>query len=370
MKVPLLDLKAQYATIKDEVREALDGVLESQGFILGPEVESFEKEISKFCGSTYAIGVSSGTDALLLALMALGVGPDDEVIVPAYSFLATAGVVARLGARPVFVDIDPRTFNIMSNAIESKVTARTKAIIPVHLFGRCADMDPILAISESKGIPIIEDAAQAMGAKDSKGRIAGSMGLAGCFSFFPTKNLGSMGDAGLVICNDFGMEGRIRKLRTHGFEQAGERLVMGGNFRLDAIQAAILRVKLKHLSEWNQERRENAQKYRALILEKSLSDQVQVPGDEPGHVYHQFVIRTQKRNGLRKYLNKNGIQANIYYSVPLPAEKAFVSFVGENEDFPHARVAANESLALPIYSELTEDQINYVVENISLYFRS
>ena len=274
MKVPLLDLKTQYSTIRLEIREAIERVVESQHFILGPEVEVLEKQIAAFCQARFAIGMSSGTDALLAALMAIGIGPGDEVITTAYSFFATAGVIARLGACPVFVDIDPKTFDLDGNEVGQKITSRTKAIMPVHLFGQCAAMDPIMEIVEGKGIHVIEDAAQAIGAQDDKGRQAGTIGHIGCFSFFPSKNLGAFGDAGMVVTNDEKLAEIVRVLRVHGAKPQYHHSLVGGNFRLDALQAAILRVKLKHLTRWTEMRRSNASRYRLLFEEMGLSKYV------------------------------------------------------------------------------------------------
>src|SRR5215475_8566289 len=266
MKVPLLDLKAQYSTIRSEIREAIERVVESQYFILGPEVEALEREIAAFCNARFAIGVSSGTDALLVALMAIGTEPGDEVITTTYSFFATAGVIARLGARPVFVDVDPKTFNLDSSEVSSKITSRTKAVMPVHLFGQCAAMDPILEIVKRKGIHVIEDAAQAIGARDDKGRQAGTIGHMGCFSFFPSKNLGAFGDAGMVVTNDDHLAETLRVMRVHGAKPTYHHSLVGGNFRLDALQAAVLRVKLKHLTQWTEMRRNNASRYRRISV--------------------------------------------------------------------------------------------------------
>src|SRR5215475_9252555 len=271
MKVPLLDLKAQYSTIRSEIGEAIERVVESQHFILGPEVEGLEQEIAAFCNVRFAVGVSSGTDALLAALMAIGIGPKDEVITTAYSFFATAGVIARLGAQPVFVDIDPKTFNLDSSEVSSKITSRTKAVMPVHLFGQCTEMGPILEIVKRKGIHVIEDAAQAIGARDDKGRQAGTIGHMGCFSFFPSKNLGAFGDGGMVVTNDDHLAETVRVLRVHGGQPKYHHSLVGGNFRLDALQAAILRVKLKNLTSWTEARRNNARRYRSLFQEMELS---------------------------------------------------------------------------------------------------
>ena len=286
IKVPLLDLKAQYSAIRLEVRAVIDRVCESQQFILGPEVVGFEEAMAAFCGARFAIGVASGTDALLVALMAIEVGPGDEVITTAYSFFATAGVIARLGARPIFVDIDPKTFNIDAEAVRSKITSRTKAIMPVHLFGRCSDIEPILPAAKAHGIYVVEDAAQALGAHDDEGRQAGTIGHIGCFSFFPSKNLGAFGDAGMLMTNDAELAERLRVLRVHGSQPKYYHRFVGGNFRLDALQAAILRVKLPYLTSWNEGRRHNAKRYRRLFKEAGLLECITLPEDTPGHIYN------------------------------------------------------------------------------------
>src|SRR5262245_28026891 len=294
-KVPLLDLKAQYSTIRSEIDEAIERVVESQHFILGPEVEGLEWEIAAFCDARFAIGVSSGTDALLAALMAIGTGLGDEVITTTYSFFATAGVIARLGARPVFVDIDPKTFNLDSSEVAQKITARTKAVMPVHLFGQCATMEPIMGIVKGKGIHVIEDAAQAIGASDAKGRQAGTIGHIGCLSFFPSKNLGAFGDGGMVITNDAHLAETLRVLRVHGAKPKYHHSLVGGNFRLDAIQAAVLRVKLTHLTRWTEMRRNNASRYHSLFEEMGLTKCVSLPKHSAGHIYNQFVARFPDR---------------------------------------------------------------------------
>jgi dTDP-4-amino-4,6-dideoxygalactose transaminase len=361
VKVPLLDLKAQYATIRSEVRETIDRVCDSQYFILGPEVKSLEEEVAAFCGAKFAVGVSSGTDALLIALMAIGVRAGDEVITTPYSFFATAGVIARLGARPVFVDIDPQTFNLDSRQVLAKRTPRTKAILPVHLFGRCADLDPFLQDVRERGIPVIEDAAQAIGARDHRGRPAGTIGLMGCFSFFPSKNLGAFGDGGMVTVNDPAMAETLRVLRVHGSKPKYYHRIVGGNFRLDALQAAILRVKLKYLPQWTQARRNNAKRYRTLFEEAGLGEKVQLPEDMPGHIYNQFVVCVSERDRLRTFLKERDVETEIYYPLPLHLQECFHDLGYREGDFPHAEAVARTSLALPIYPELTEEQQRYVV---------
>ena len=368
-KIPLLDLKAQYSLIRPEIGRAIERVLESQHFILGPEVDALEREVGAFCGARFAVGVSSGTDALLAALMAIGTGPGDEVITTAYSFFATAGVIVRLGARPVFVDIDLSTFNLDANAIKVKITSRTKAILPVHLFGRVFDNQPILEIAKEKKIRVIEDAAQAIGAHDEKGRSAGTIGDIGCFSFFPSKNLGAFGDAGMVITNDDKLADTLRTLRVHGARPKYYHKLVGGNFRLDALQAAVLRVKLKYLKEWTESRRRNAGRYRTLIDEMGLAEYVSAPDDCPGHIYNQFVVRLPDRDRLRMFLKERGVETEIYYPVPLHLQDCFARLGYHSGDFPHAEAAAGDSLALPIYPELSEEQQRYVVERIKEFYR-
>ncbi len=368
MKVPLIDLKAQYATIRSEIREAIDRVCDSQSFILGPEVAALEEALVYFCGSRFAVGVSSGTDALLAALMAAGVAPDDEVITTSYSFFATAGVISRLGARPVFVDIDPRTFNLDSKLAARMISPRTKAIIPVHLFGRCARMDPILDAAQRQGVTVIEDAAQAIGARDERGRQAGTIGQMGCFSFFPSKNLGAFGDAGMVVTNDEGLADALRTLRVHGSKPKYYHRTVGGNFRLDALQAAILGVKLKYLSTWTQRRSQNAHRYRSLFKQAGLHTGVVVPDDSAGHIYNQFVVCFPDRDRLQAFLRQRGVDTEVYYPLPLHLQDCFRDLGHRRGDFPHAEKAAQECLALPIYPELTEDQQRYVVEQIRDFY--
>lgn len=368
MKVPLLDLKAQYAAIRPEIREAIIRVCESQNFILGPEVAELEKEVATFCGAKYAIGVSSGTDALLVALMALRIGPGDEVITTPYTFFATAGVIVRVGARPVFVDIDPRTSNLNTCAIQAKITPRTKVILPVHLFGRCADMVPIMEIANDTQTYVIEDAAQAIGANDNKGRKAGAIGHVGCFSFFPSKNLGAFGDGGMAVTNDENLAEMLRVLRVHGGKPKYHHRIVGGNFRLDAIQAAVLRVKLKYLKSWTEARRKHAEAYRRLFQEMGVIERCQLPEDSPGHIYNQFVSRFQDRDRLKNFLRERGVQTEIYYPLPLHVQECFKELGYIVGDFPEAEAASRESLALPIYPELTEAQQRYVVNEIREFY--
>jgi dTDP-4-amino-4,6-dideoxygalactose transaminase len=332
---------------------------------MGPEVSALEEEVARYCQVEHAVGMSSGTDALLAALMAIDLKPGDEVITTPYSFFATAGVVARLGGRTVFVDIDPATFNIDSRSVADRITSKTKAILPVHLFGRCADLDPLLEAGRSRGIPVIEDAAQAIGARDAKGRQAGSVGAIGCFSFFPSKNLGAFGDGGMVVTRDAALDEKLRVLRVHGSKPKYYHRMVGGNFRLDALQAAVLRVKLKYLDEWTAARRRNADRYRALLAKAALD--VVVPRDEPGHIYNQFVIRVQDRDGLRTHLKENGVETEIYYPVPLHLQECFRDLGYKEGDFPESEAAAKTSLALPIYPELTAEQQAWVIESIRTF---
>ena len=368
MKVPLLDLQAQYATIRPGVRAAIDRVCDSQHFILGPEVAALEQDIATFAGARFAIGVSSGTDALLAALMAIGIGPGDEVVTSSFSFFATAGVIARLQARPVFVDVEPQSFNLDPEDVGAKLTARTKAILPVHLFGRCANMRLILQLAESRGIHVIEDAAQAIGAKDELKKSAGTIGSIGCFSFFPSKNLGAFGDGGMVVTNDAGLAETLRVLRVHGGKPKYHHRLIGGNFRLDALQAAVLRVKLKYLPLWTEARRRNAQRYRGLFTQAGLLELIGLPEDTFGHIYNQFVIRCPGRDRLQIFLRERGIETEVYYPLPLHLQECFLGLGYKAGDFPRAEAAALEVLALPIYPELDEEQQRYVVEQIRAYY--
>ncbi len=360
VRVPLLDLKAQYETIRDDIRSALDRVLESQHFILGPEVQALEHEVAAYSQCRFGIGVSSGTDALLVSLMAIGLKPGDEVITTPYTFFATAGTVARLGGIPVFVDIEPDTFNIDPNQIESRISSRTRAIIPVHLFGRMADMNAIMEIAARRGLRVIEDAAQAIGS-EYNGRRAGSIGHLGCFSFYPTKNLGGFGDGGMVTTNEADLAERVKILRTHGFRSKYHNEAVGGNFRLDELQAALLRVKLKHLDQWTEGRRRNAASYREL-----LPHEVALPPDDPGgrHIYNQFVIRYKDRDALIQRMKDRGIGSEIYYPVSLHLQECFKSLGGKPGDFPQSERAALETLALPVYPELTKEMLSFVASTI------
>ena len=363
--VPLLDLKAQFNGIEQEIRTAIDRVLESQCFILGSEVEALEEELAAHLGATYGIGVSSGTDALFVSLLAMGIGLGDEVITTPYSFFASTGSIVRLGARPVFVDIEPDTFNIAAKLIEAAITPKTKAVLPVHLFGQCADMQAILEITNSHGIPVIEDAAQALGAEQHQQR-AGSMGLLGCFSFFPSKNLGAFGDGGLIVTSDAALVDKIRSLRSHGAKPKYHHALVGGNFRLDAIQAAVIRAKFAHLDEWTGQRQENARLYDEKFAAASLAPELlTTPVRRPGrHIFNQYVVRTQERDGLMQHLRGVGVGCEIYYPKPLHLQECFENLGHEKGQFPNAELASRETLAIPVYPELTEDQVERVAEEI------
>ena len=372
MKVPLLDLKSQYKTIKDDVLKVVEEIFESQYFILGPHVEALEKEIAGYCRTRYAVGVSSGTDALLISLMAADIGRGDSVITTPYTFFATAGSIARADARPVFVDIDPDTYNISPECVEKaiddmtkKERAKLKAIIPVHLYGQCADMGNILKIAEKYNLIVIEDAAQAIGAEHN-GMRAGAIGDFGCFSFFPSKNLGAFGDGGMVTTNSEALYDKLRILRVHGGRPKYYHKMIGGNFRLDALQAAIVSLKLSHLDNWTKARQENARKYRELFADAGLEDIVKLPLEkENRHIYNQFVISLkEKRDELRLFLNDAKIGTEIYYPVPLHLQECLSYLNYKKDDFPAAEYAASHTLALPIYPELSDDQQAYVVEKI------
>lgn len=369
--VPLLDLKAQYATIREEVRAAVDRVLESQYFILGPEVEALEAEVAAYCQCQYGIGVSSGSDALLVALMAIDIQPGDEVITTPYTFFATAGAIARLGAKPVFVDIDPVTYNLDTAQLEAAVTPRSRAILPVHLYGQMADMDPVMEIAERHGLYVIEDAAQAIGA-EYKGRRAGSIGHLGCFSFFPSKNLGGVGDGGMVTSNEPVLADRVRLLRGHGARPKYHHSVVGGNFRLDALQAAVLRVKLPYLDGWTAARQRNADTYRQLFAESGLvaDEQIVLPVDagDGRHIYNQFVVRVERRDELAAYLKEKGIGSEVYYPVPMHRLECFAGMDLPVGAFPESEAAALETLALPIYPELNEAMLAQVVTSIAAFY--
>lgn len=394
MRVPLLDLSEQYAALAGPIRAQIDEVLATQHFILGPKVDAFERAIADYCGSSHAIGVSSGTDALLAVFMALGLGPGDAVITSAYSFFATGGCIARLGATPVFIDIEPSTYNISTNALEEYLTKscsrdkdgslrgpkgeRLRAIVPVHLYGLCCEMDAVHEISERFQLEVIEDAAQALGAEypfqGGKAK-AGAMGEVGTFSFYPSKNLGAAGDAGMVICRQEAFANRLRLCRQHGMEQRYYHHFVGGNFRLDELQAAILAVKLPHLDGWSAARRGVADIYREEFERLELTDRITLPADpyrQRGltnhHIYHQYVIRTPRRDALREHLTRKEIGTAIYYPLALHEQDCF-SYLGYCAgDFPEAERAARETLALPIYPELSREQQRYVAEAIAEFF--
>ncbi len=363
--VPLLDLRAQYAPIRNEILAAITTVCDSQRFIGGPEIEALERELAAMLHVKAAVGVSSGTDALLAALMALDIGAGDEVITTTYSFFATAGTIWRVGAKPVLVDIDPVTYNIDPAAVARAVTPRTRAIMPVHLYGQSADMDPIVETANRHGVAIIEDAAQAIGATYER-RPVGGIGTIGCFSFFPSKNLGAFGDGGLVTAMDEALASRLRQMRNHGAEPKYFHKFVGGNFRLDALQAAVLRVKAKHLAAWTEARRANAARYVALFEEAGLADVVGLPVEVPGryHIYNQFIVRVRDRDRLRAHLDARHVGVEIYYPVPFHLQECFAPLGHREGDFPLAEKAARETLALPIYGELTEAQQRYVVQCI------
>lgn len=389
MQVPLLDLKAQYAGIRHEVRAVVDQVLESQRFILGPHVEALEREMARFCGASHAVGVASGTDALLLSLKAVGVGPDSAVVTVPYTFFATAGAIVNLGARPLFVDIEEAGFNMDPGCLLSFLkdecsfnrTARrlvhkasnreVRAILPVHLYGQCADMREILEIAGSFHLPVVEDSCQALGA-NYDGHAAGTIGACGCISFFPSKNLGGAGDGGMVVTNNEEIASRVRLLRTHGGVRRYYHSVVGYNSRLDELQAAILRVKLGHLAEWNEGRRRNAAAYEADFSAAGLSEHVRTPPVLPDrdHIYHQYVIRCRRRDELKAHLAAREIGTEVYYPVSLHEQECFGYLGYRQADFPHARKAAQETLALPVYAELSGEQRSHVVSSIAEFYQS
>jgi len=404
MAVPLLDLRAQYAGIRGKCREAMDRVAEAQALILGPEVEAFEREAAAYTGCRHAIGCSSGTDALIMALMAAGVKHGDDVLTSAFSFFATAGSIARVGAKPVFVDVDPCSMNLDPATIESSITPQTRAIIPVHLYGQCTDMTPILDVGRRYGLSVIEDAAQAIGAESEAGK-AGAIGDMGCFSFYPTKNLGAFGDAGMVTTNDDALAEALRVIRVHGSSRRYYHERVGGNFRIDAIQAAVLRVKLPYLDRWTEARQRNAATYNRLFGEAGVAasiaeaatlldmsaqpdghdmdwmDRIILPAESPGpgrsalrgatapfaahrHVYNQYIVRTSRRESVMAALAEDSIGHLIYYPLTLPQQDCFKNLGYKNGDFPASECAARTALALPIYPELTENQIREVVTSV------
>ncbi len=394
MKVPLLDLQAQLEYLEDDLVAAVTRVVKSTRYIMGPEVEEFEKEIADYCGTAYGVGVSSGTDALLISLMTLGIGPGDQVLTTPYSFFATMGVILRVGATPVFADIDPVSFNIDPGRMEEQLAADTarkiKAIIPVHLYGQCADMSAIMDLAERYELPVIEDAAQAIGAEYpcappdaaiKSYKKAGSMGIAGCFSFFPSKNLGGIGDAGMVVTQNKNFAERLVLMRNHGAHPKYYHKLVGGNFRLDPIQAVALRVKLPYLEGWHAARRENAQRYNRLFAGTALLEGQQVtlpkevydllPGADGrvpyGHIYNQYVLRVDRRNELVSWLHNNDIGCEVYYPVPLHKQECLGSLAAGSH-YPEAEKAADTTIALPVYPELTEAMQTYVVEKIVQFY--
>jgi dTDP-4-amino-4,6-dideoxygalactose transaminase len=370
MKVPLLDLTEQNSILRPEIEAALGRVLDTNGFILGAEVAALEKELAEYCGTKHAIGCASGTDALLLALMAFDVGADDEVITTPYSFFATVSSITRLGAKPVFVDIDPQTYNLDVSQIEAKITERTKAIQPVHLYGQCADMAELRRISEKYGVPLVEDAAQAIGAEES-GIRAGAMSEIGCFSFYPSKNLGGMGDGGFMTTDSDELAHKLKALRVHGsFERYYHKWV-GLNSRLDGFQGAVLRVKLPHLDEWSDARKRNADYYRELFTDAGLAEQIALPFERENvrHIYNQFVVRVpERRDELRNFLTENDIGTDIYYPVSLHQQECFGYLGYKTGDFPESERASTETLALPIFPELKREQQEYVVAKIAEFY--
>lgn len=365
MNVPLLDLQSQYALLRDELREAVERVMESQRFVLGDEVRKLETSLAAYTETKHAIGCASGSDALLLALMALDVGSGDEVITTPFTFFATAAAITRLGARPVFVDIDYATYNLDTSQVEAAITSKTKAIMPVHLYGLCAEMDPLLELSKRHNIPIVEDAAQAIGATD-RGEKAGSMGAIGCFSFYPTKNLGGAGDGGLLTTNDDDLAQRLRRLRTHGGANEYEHSEVGINSRLDELQAAVLNVKFPQLDQWSNERANKAAVYDELLDDIPFELITPSIRDDARHIYHQYVIRVpQHRDALMEHLKANGVGTKVYYPIPLHRQECFAYLGYKEGDFPESERAARETLALPVYPELTQAQQTYVAETIA-----
>jgi dTDP-4-amino-4,6-dideoxygalactose transaminase len=387
MKVPLLDLRKQYRTIRGQIQREIRRVLETQELILGPEVERFEEEVAGFCRIPHAVGVSSGSDALLISLMALGVGNGDSVVTSAYTFFATGGCISRLGATPVFVDIDPKTYNLDPNRLEDylkrirKKRDYPKVLMPVHLFGQMADMTAMMRLARKYEMRVVEDAAQAIGAREKRGQsgrnpkekewIAGTVGDLGCFSFYPTKNLGGAGEGGMVITKDPALADKIRILRNHGMYPRYHHQMIGLNSRLDALQAAVLRVKLRYLKNWTEGRRTNAARYRSGFAESGLdSSRVLLPVERKGahHIYNQFVIAVKNRDSLRRHLSQMGIGSEIYYPIPLHLQECYRNLGYRDGDFPESEKAARETLALPIYPELTAAQQSYVIKTIKKFF--
>jgi dTDP-4-amino-4,6-dideoxygalactose transaminase len=386
MQVPLLDLRPQHEGLRDEIIAAVTDVIDSTRYIMGPELERFEEAVAEYSGCKYALGVSSGTDALLLALMSLNIGPGDKVLVPDFSFFATAGVVSRLNAEPVFLEIDPTTFNLCPKHLEEKLEsyteeelAQVKAVIPVHLFGQCADMQAILGVAQQFGIAVVEDAAQAIGAEyrlNGEARRAGAMSDVGCMSFFPSKNLGGVGDGGMVTTNDTELHHQLHIKRVHGAEPKYYHKVIGGNFRMDPIQACVLRIKLQRLEAWHEQRRQNAVQYNQLLGEALLEEVVcpaAVYQDDNllnHHIYNQYTVRVQRREDLRKFLQERGVATEIYYPVPFHRQECFADLGYQPGRLPESDRAAREVLALPIYPGLTTEMQEYVVENLVEFYRS
>jgi dTDP-4-amino-4,6-dideoxygalactose transaminase len=370
MNIPLLDLKAQYRSMRSEILAAIEATCDDQGFVLGPRVVALEQAVAKYVGSAHAVGVASGSDALLLALMALGVKAGDEVVTVPFTFFATAGAISRLGAKPVFIDIRPDTFNMDPSLLERAITPKTKAIIPVHLFGQCADMDAINRIAAARKIGVIEDACQAIGAARN-GKRAGVLGTLACFSFFPSKNLGGFGDGGMVTTNDKALAESIAMLRVHGSRVRYLHEAIGINSRLDALQAAVLSVKLKRLDEWAEGRRRNASRYERLFTEANLRDRVTLPTVEANsfHVFNQFTIRVHKRDELRTYMKEKGVGTEVYYPLPMHLQNCYQNLGYQKGSFPQSELAAQEVLSLPIYAELTDEQLQYVVHAIGEFYR-
>ena len=386
-RVPLLDLKPQYEAIAARVQAAIEAVCASQQFILGPQVKTLEARIAAYARCRHGIGVSSGTDALLLALMALGIGPGDAVITTPYTFFATAGTIARAGARPLFCDIEPATCNICAEAVRALLErecrpgdglihrptgARVKALMPVHLYGQLCDMGPLMDLARRFDLQVIEDAAQAIGACDAQGRQAGSFGDVGCFSFFPTKNLGAFGDAGMCVAQDAALAEHMEVLRVHGGKPKYHHAFIGGNFRLDELQAAVLNVKLDYLEEWSAKRALNAGYYTRALERAGLGEAVRAPAALPGfhHIYNQYVIRARDRDALREHLAQSGVGTEIYYPIPLHLQQCFAYLGHAPGDFPEAERAAHETLALPIYPELSEQQLQHVIDSIGAFYQS
>ena len=372
MKVPLIDLGPQHRLLREELLAAIQRVLDSQQFVLGSEVRTFEEGIAKYCQTQHAIGCASGSDALLLAMMALDLKAGDEVITSPFTFFATGAAIARVGATTVFVDIDPQTYNLDPDRVEAAITQHTRAILPVHLYGQFADMTALMQIGRRRNLPVIEDAAQAMGA-ECHGKRAGSIGLIGCFSFYPTKNLGGVGDGGILTTNDDDLAQRLKRLRVHGGRTEYEHAEIGINSRLDAIQAAVLAVKLRHVDEWSEHRRQRAEQYTELLEEAKLTEKVIPPFITAGsrHIFHQYVVRVaENRDALMKHFATNGISTKVYYPVPLHLQECFEYLGHRQGDFPNAESAALETMALPLFPEITQDQMAYVVNTIQSFFES